>query len=94
MTPAEIAHAVLSAALAADARPVQITIAGRRVGVVIRDHRVIVEVSGGVLRVVWVHPTPGPGPHTRDLRVALDDADAVVVGAIVSRAIEEGMAPF
>lgn len=94
MTLTEIARAVLEAALAADARPVEITVTGRRVGVVVCDHRVIVEVSGGVLRVVYVDPTPGPGPHTRDLRIALDDADAGVVGAMVRRAVEEGLTPF
>lgn len=94
MTLAQVARAVLDAALAADARPVEMTIAGRRVGVVVRDHRVIVEIVGGVLRVVYVDPMPGPGPHTRVLRVALDDADAGVVGAMVRRAVEEGLTPF
>lgn len=94
MTLSDIAHAVLDAALAADACPVEIRVTGRRVGVVIRDHRVIVEISRGVLRVIYVAPTPGPGPHTRVLRVALDDADAGVVGGMVRRAVEEGMTPF
>lgn len=94
MTLAQVARAVLDAALAADARPVEIRVTKRRVGVVVRDHRVIVEISRGVLRVVWVDPTPGCCPRTRDLRVALDDADEGVVGALVRRAIEEGLTPF
>lgn len=94
MTLSEIARAVLDAALATDARPVEITVSGRRVGVVIRDHRVIVEICGGVLRVIYVDPTPGPGPHTRLLGVALDDADEAVVGGMVRAAIEEGLTPF
>jgi hypothetical protein len=94
VTFSEVARAVLDAALAADARPVEITVTGRRVGVVVRDHRVIVEISGGVLRVVWVDPTPGCCPRTRDLRVALDDADKGVVGGMVRRAIEEGVTPL
>lgn len=94
MTLAAIAHVVLAEALATDARPVEIRVTGRRVGLVIRDHRVIVEIVGGVLRVIYVDPTPGPGPHTRVLRVALDDADAGVVAAMVMKAIEEGRTPF
>lgn len=94
MTLSEIARAVLDAALATDARPVEITVTGRRVGVVVRDHRVIVEISGGVLRIVYVDPMPGPGPHTRVLRVALDGADSTLVPAMVTRAIEAGITPF
>lgn len=94
MRIADVARVVLDAALAADARPVEVTVTGRRVGVVIREHRVIVEVMGGVLRVIYVDPTPGCCPHTRDLRVALDDADEEVVGTMVRRAIAEGLTPF
>jgi hypothetical protein len=91
VTIAEIARAVLEAALAADARPLTLTVRPRRLDLLVRDHRVVVEVSGGVLRVVWVGAAVGGGPATRDRRVALDDADETIVGAMVRRAVEEAM---
>lgn len=94
MTLAEIAHAALGEALAADAHPVTLTVRPRRIDLLVRDRRVVVEVSGGVLRVTWVGAPVGGGPATRDLHVALDDAHEAVVGAMVRRAVEEGMTPF
>lgn len=94
MTFSEVARAVLDAALAADAHPISLTIRPRRIDLLARDHRVVVDVSGGGLRVVWVSAPVSGGPATRDQRVALDDADAVVVGAMVRRAVDEGLTPF
>lgn len=94
MTFSEVADAVLDAALAADATPVTLTVRPRRVDVLVRDHRVVVEVVRGVLRVAWVGAPVRGGPATRDERVPLDDADAGVVGEMVRRAVEEGMTPF
>lgn len=87
MTLSEVARAVLEAALAADALPVTLTVRPRHVDVLVRDHRVVVEVVGGVLRVIWVGAPVG-GPATRDRRVTLDDADEAVVGELVRRGIE------
>lgn len=88
MTFEEVARAVLDAALATDARPLTLTVRPRRVDVLVRDHRVVVEVSRGVLRVTWVGAAVGGGRATKDLRVALDDTDEWVVGAMVRRAVE------
>lgn len=93
VTFGEVAQAVLAAAVATDARPITLTIRPRRIDLLVCDHRVVVEVARGVVRVVWVG-TPIGGPATRDPRVALDDADEAVVAAMVGRAIEEGMTPF
>jgi hypothetical protein len=82
VTLAEVSHAVA------------LSISGRRVDLVIRDHRVVVEVARGVLRVVWVGAPVGGGPATRDHRVPLDDADEMFVAAMVKGAIEEGLTPF
>lgn len=92
MTPAEVARAVLDAAMATAAHPVTLTVRPRRVDVLVRDHRVVVEVVGGVLRVIWVGAPVG-GPATRDRRVTLDDADSGVVGAMVRRAVGTGRTP-
>jgi hypothetical protein len=94
MTFTQVARAVLDAALAAEARPVTLTIRPRRVDLVVLDRRVVVEVVRGVLRVVWVAAPVGYGPATTDVRVALDDADETLVAAMVRGAIEEGLTPF
>lgn len=94
MTPAEIARTVLGAALAVDAHPFTMTVRPRRIDLLVRDHRVVVETSGGVLRVTWVCAPVGSGPATRDQRVALDDADEGVVGRMVGTAIDERRTPF
>ena len=94
MTLSEIAHVVLAEALAARACAVSVTVRPHRVDAVVYDHRVVVEVRHGILRVAFVHPNPGDGPATRDQRVALDDADAGVVGVMVRGAIAVGLTPF
>jgi hypothetical protein len=85
-----IARAALDTALAADAHPVTLTVRPRRLDLLVRDHRVVIEIRGGVLRVIWVGAPLGGGPATRERRVPLDDADEAVVGDIVRGAVEEG----
>lgn len=94
MTLGEVAQVVLAEALAARVRPVTVTVGRHRVDLIVRDHRVTVEVWRGMLRVVYIHPAPGEGPATRDQRLPLDDAEVVVVGALVRLAIVEGLMPF
>ena len=94
MTLADIAHVALAEALAADAHPVTLTVRPCRIDLVVRDHRVIVEIRRGILRVVWVVLPVGMEQATSDERVALDDADTGVVGAMVRRAVDAGLTPF
>lgn len=94
MTLTDIAHAVLAEALASRVQPVSLTVSAHRLDLVIRDHRVLVEVRHGVLRIVYVCPAPGEGPATRDQRLLLDEASEAVVGAWVRLAIVEGLTPF
>ena len=94
MTFEEIAHVALTEALAARAHPVELTVCPHRIDLVVQDHRVVIDVRHGVVRVGYVHPAPGDGPATRDQRVALDDADPGVVGAMVGRAVAAGLTPF
>ncbi len=49
---ADIARAVLDAAMETTARPVTLTVRRRRVDLLVLDHRVVVEVVRGVLRIV------------------------------------------
>ena len=94
MTPSEVARAVLDAALATGAHPITLTLWPRRIRLLSRDHRVAVEIRGGVLRVVWVGVPVDGRPATRDERLTLDDAEEAVVGEMVRRALEEGRTPF
>jgi hypothetical protein len=94
MTIAEIAHVALTEALATRAHPIEMTVHPHRLDLVVQDHRVVVEVWNGVVRVHFVHPSPGDGPATRDQRVRLDDADAEIVGWMVRKAITAALTPF
>lgn len=91
---ADIARAVLESALATTARPVTVTVQRRRLDLLVRDHRVVVEVVRGVLRIVWVGAQVGDGPATRDRRIVLDDASNALVREIVETAVEDGLTPF
>ena len=91
---ADVARAVLESALATTARPLTITVRRRRLDLLVLDHRVVVEVVRGVLRIVWVGAPVGDGPATRDRRIVLDDASNELVREIVGMAVEEGLTPF
>lgn len=94
MTLGEVAQAVLAAGLASGLQPISISVRQRRIDLVIRDHRVLIEVVRGIVRIVWVGPSAGDGPLTKDERFPLDDADPAVVDELIRKAIDGGMTPF
>jgi hypothetical protein len=94
MNFADVARVTLDVAFATRAYPVSMTVRHNQASILVRDHRVTVELWYGILRVIYVHPAPGDGPATRDARVPMDDADAEVVGAMVRSAVAAGLTAF